>query len=255
MKRTLVVLVLLAVVARPRSQTQISCSDYGQAIYCSNGLSAIRAGNALYFSNGTTALTFGNTTTIQNQSVQISPSEASTSYAAGQVIGGMVGGVIVEVKQRRKFDRICDVDWYARGWLSGMPAFCSREAVLDACSNIANFDFSGFKFAGDTPHRLSWNTATGTLTYLPNSPRLDGGIECIPDVARHAVNEARLWLAHKHEVEVWAKDSHPHLSQDDCARIVNYIYGNPNSYQVRKSGSTVSGKMFEKIYVAVKATS
>jgi hypothetical protein len=252
MKPTFIVLVLLASVAR--SQTQISCSDYGQAIYCSNGLSAIRAGNTLYFSDGTLAQTFGNTTTIQNQPVQISSSNASTSYAAGQVIGGMVGGIIVEVKQRRKFDRICDVDWYARGWLSGMPAFCSREAVLDACSNIANFDLSGFKFTGDTPHHLSW-TSAGTLTYLPNWPRLDGGIECIPDVAKQAVNEARLWLAHKHEVEVWAKDLHPHLSQDDCARIVNYIYAHPDSYDARKVAQQSAAKMFEKIYVAVKATS
>ena len=105
MKPTFIVLVLLASVAR--SQTQISCSDYGQAIYCSNGLSAIRAENTLYFSDGTLAQTFGNTTTIQNQPVQISSSNASTSYAAGQVIGGMVGGIIVEVRQRRKFDRIC----------------------------------------------------------------------------------------------------------------------------------------------------
>jgi len=236
-------------------QTQISCSDCGQAIYCSNGLSAIRAGNALYFSDGTTALTFGNTTTIQNQSVQISSNSVATSYAAGQIIGGMVGGIIVEVKQRQKFDRVCDVDTYAHGWLSGSPAFCSQAAVLDACSNITNFDFSGFKFTGDTPQHLSW-TATGTLTYLPNWPRLDGGIECVPDVVKHAVNEARLWLAHKHEVEVWSKDSHPHLSQDDCARIVNYIYAHPESYDVKKAVRTAAAlKMFEKIYVAVHATS
>jgi len=253
--KTFFVLISLLLATFAWSQTQISCSDYGQAIYCSNGLSAIRAGNALYFSDGTTAQTFGNTTTIQNQPVQISSSNAATSYAAGQVIGGVVGGIIVEVKQRRKFDRVCEVDAYARGWLSGMPAFCSREAVLDACSNITNFDFSGFKFTGDTPHHLSWSTATGTLTYLPNSPRLDGGIECIPDVAKHAVNEARLWLAHKHEVEVWAKDSHPHLSPDDCARIVNYIYAHPDSYDVRKVAQQSAAKMFEKIYVAVKATS
>jgi hypothetical protein len=250
-KRIFVVLGLLAAAAR--GQTQISCSDYGRAIYCSNGLSAIRAGNALYFSDGTTALTFGNTTSIQSRPVQISSSSVSTSYAAGQVIGGIVGGIIVDVKQRRKFDRVCDVDVYARGWLVGMPAFCSREAVLDACSNITNFDFSGFKFTGDTPHHLSWTTA-GTLTYLPNWPRLDGGIECIPDAAKHAVNEARLWLAHKHEVVVWAKDLHPDLSQDDCARIVNYIYANPDSYNVRKAAQQSTARMFEKIYIAVRAT-
>lgn len=66
---------------------------------------------------------------------------------------------------------------------------------------------------------------------------------------------AKLWLAHKQEAEYYLRDSHPHLSEDDSARIVNYIYANPDSYDARKVAQRSASKMFEAIYIAVRATS
>jgi hypothetical protein len=230
---------------------QVACSDYGQAIYCSNGLSAVRAANTFYFSDGTTAQSFGNTITISGQPVEVSRSDAAAAnYALGQAIGTVVGGVIAEVRQRRKFYRVCDVNPYARGWLNGSPAFCSEAAIVDACSNVPQFDFSGFKYAGDRPRHLSWTGTppAATLFYLPNTPKFDGEIECAPDVATHSTHLAKLWLVRKHEAEYYLHDSHPRLSQDDCARIVNYIYTHPEAYNASK----VTVQMFENIYVAVR---
>src|SRR5271169_773266 len=239
---------------------QVTCSDYGQAIYCSNGLSAVRAANTLYFSDGTTAQFFANTVTINGQPVVISRSNAAAAdYAMGQAVGTMVGAVIAEVRQRRKFDRVCDVNPYAWGWLNGSAAFCSKAAILDACANVPQFDFSGFKYTGDSPHHLSSISSpgigtgpAGTLLYLPNWPHgFEGEIECVPDVAAHSTHLATLWLAHKHEAENYLHDSHPRLSQDDCARIVNYIYTHPEAYKAGK----MTAQSFEKLYVGVKATS
>jgi hypothetical protein len=244
--------------ARGIARGQISCLDYGQAVYCSNGLSAVRSGNTLYFSDGTTAQTLGNIVTINGLPTEVSRSDAADatagSYAMGQAIGTMVGAVFADVRHRRKFYQICGVDPYARGWLNGMLAFCSQEAILDACSNVPKFDFSGFKYAGDTPHHLSWDTA-GKLQYLPNWPRLDGEVECVPDIAAHSTHEARLWLAYKREVETALVGLHPHLSQNDCARIVNYILAHPDAYDARKVYKGLAAEMFQKIYIAVKANS
>ena len=241
---------------------QLSCLDYGSAVYCSNGLSAIRSGNMMYFSDGATVQTFGNIVTINNETTKIAQTDVAASYQAGQAIGSAIGSVIATVRQRRKFYRVCDVNPYARGWLNGSPAFCSEAAISDACSNVPQFDFSGFKYAGDSPHHISWIISpgigtgpAGTLLYLPNWPKSDGEIECVPDVAMHSTHLAKLWLVHKHEAEYNLRDSHPHLSQDDSARIVNYIYANPDSYDARKVAQLSAAKMFEKIYVAVRATS
>jgi hypothetical protein len=237
---------------------QISCWDYGQAVYCSNGLSGVRSGNTLYFSDGTSAQTFGNTVTIDGRPTEVSRSDAADatagSYAMGQVIGTVVGGVVADIRHRHKFHQMCDVDPYARGWLNGMLAFCSQAAILDSCPNVPQFDFSGFKYAGDTPHHVSWDAA-GTLRYLPNWPRLDGEVECVPDVAAHSTHEAKLWLAHKREVEAALIGLHPHLSQDDCARIVNYILAHPDAYDARKIYKGSAAEMFQKIYTTVKASS
>jgi hypothetical protein len=236
---------------------QLSCLDYGSAVYCSNGLSAIRSGNMMYFSDGTTVQTFGNVVTINNQPTEIAQTNVAASYQAGQAIGAVIGSVIANVRQRRKFYRVCDVNPYAHGWLNGSPAFCSKTAILEACSNVPQLDFSGFKYAGDSPHHLSWTDSgpAGTFLYLPNWPKSDGEIECAPDVATHSTHLAKLWLAHKHEAEYSLRDSHPHLSEDDSARIVNYIYANPDAYDARKVVQPSAAKMFEKIYIAVKATS
>jgi len=244
------------------ARAQVTCSDYGQAVYCSNGLSGIRAANTVYFSDGTTAQTYGNTITISGQSVQVSRSDAAAAdYAVGQAIGAVIGSVISEVWQRRKFYRVCDVNPFARGWLNGSPAFCSEAAIVDACSNVPQFDFSGFNYMGDSPHHLSWIASPGigtgpgqlpTLLYLPNWPHgFDGEIVCVPDVAAHSVHLAQLWLTHKNEAEYYLHNSHPHLSEADSARIVNYIYSHPETYKAGK----MTAQSFEKLYIAVKAIS
>jgi hypothetical protein len=207
----------------------------------------------MYFSDGTTVQTFGNMVTINNQTTEVAQSNVAAGYQAGQAIGAAIGFVIADVRQRRKFDRVCDVNPYAWGWMwNGSPGFCSQAGIRDVCSNIANIDFDGFKYTGDLPRRLLGD-AEGGLWYFSDWPaRLgDKGTKCILDEAAHSTHLAQLWLTHKHEAEYYLRDSHPHLSQDDSARIVNYIYTHPDAYK----GSKITARMFEKLYVAVKATS
>jgi hypothetical protein len=65
------------------------------------------------------AQTFGNTVTISGQRAEVSRNNeadtAAANYAAGQVIGTLVGGVVADVRQWRKFNRICDADPYPAG--------------------------------------------------------------------------------------------------------------------------------------------
>jgi len=259
MKRIAIALLFL-VIFTSAVYAQISCLDYGSAVYCSNGLSAIRSGNTMYFSDGTTVQMFGNVVTINNQTTEITQSNVAASYQAGQAIGAAIGSVIADVRQRGKFDRMCDVNPYAWGWMwNGSPGFCSKAAILDACSNVPQFDFSGFKYTGDHPNHLSWviaggNDPAGTLLYLPNphaSNWYEGEIKCTSDEAAHSVHLAQLWLGYKREVEFYLHDSHPHLSQDDSAKIINYVYDHPEAYTIKKRTT----QMFEKIYRAVGANS
>ncbi len=232
---------------------QISCLDYGSAIYCSNGLSAIRSGNTMYFSDGTTVQTFGNTVTIDNQTTKIAQSDTAASYRAGQAIGAVIGSVIADVRQRRRFDQMCDVDPYSWGWMqNGSPGFCSREGIQDVCSNIANIDFDGFKYTGDHPRRLLGD-GEGGLWYFAKWPaRLgDKGTKCILDEAAHSTHLAQLWLEHRREVLYYLHDSHPHLSQDDSAKIINYLYNHPGAYKIKNR----TAEMFEKMYRAAGASS
>jgi len=212
-------------------QSQISCQDYGTAVYCSNGLSAIRAGGTMYFSDGTTASTYGNTTYIQEQPVQVTRSD--DYYQAGQALGSLVlgiVGVVQDIRRLGKWEDYCFVNPYARGWVNGSPAFCSKDAILDACSNIPSFDFSGYKNSWDSPHHIGW--AGDDLIYWPSWPKkgVYDEIKCVPDVAGHAIHEAKLWLFYKQEASFYL----PGLSQDDCIRIVNYIYAHPKEYKYIK---------------------
>jgi hypothetical protein len=270
MKRLVVLLVSMLAISVTKAYPQsISCQDAGTAIFCSNGLSAVRSGNTMFFSDGTSAITSGNTVFIQSPSQaqpQPVPITQSNSYEAGQALGNMalgvigaVVGVVQEVKQQNKWADWCYVHPYSRGWLQGSPAFCSKDAIIDACSNVGSFSFSGYKYPWDSPHHIGW--AGDELYYLPNWPhdRPEDWIKCIPDEAGHAIHEAKLWLFYKQEVSYYLRNSHPNLSQDDCIRIVNYIYGHPKDYKyINPKDHQLERKkteLFEKLYSSAKATS
>jgi hypothetical protein len=256
-------------------QSQISCQDAGTAVFCSNGLSGIRAGNSMYFSDGSSALASGNTiyftsgtapASISPQSVTITPSAA---YAAGEALGaavvGVVGGVasvVQDVRQLGKWQDWCFVNRYSWGEIPakleyGRVAFCSEAAILDACSNITSIDYSGYKYASDSPRRITL-TAEHELEYWPNlsnGKNVGEPIKCVPDVAGNAVHRAQLWLFYKQEVSSYL----PGLSQDDCIRIVNYIYAHPKEYKYIKEDDPNKDhkktELFKKLYRSAGAAS
>jgi hypothetical protein len=242
-----------------------TCRDAGTAVFCSNGLSAIRSGNTMYFSDGTSAMTSGNTVFIQSPSQaqpQPVPITQSDSYEAGQAIGNMVLGVIglvQEVKQQNKLADWCYVHPYSRVWLRGGPAFCSKAAILDACSNVASFDFSGYKYPLDSPHHIAWS-GEDHLYYNPSWPHGSRGeVRCVPDEAGHAVHNAKLWLFYKQEASYYLRNSHPNLSDDDSIRIVNYIYTHPRDYKYINPADhqfeLKKTQLYQKLYSSAKATS
>jgi hypothetical protein len=242
------VVVLVSTLPLPLyGQARVSCSDYGAAIYCSNGLSAIRSGNVVYFSDGTTVMQSGNSVYI-NENTQANQNYQA-SYAAGTALGNVVGAVISDVHQHRKFERACDYDPYAHGWIMGRPAFCSEAAIRDACPQLT--DFSGFKYSGDQPHKIGWvesgglGTATvGSLVYFPAWPH-GNSVPCVADVGGHAIHEANLWLAHLREAQPFL----PSKSDDDVARILVWLYAHPGDYDVKHKDTMykkLSGKLLRQ---------
>lgn len=231
--------VFLALLGLPVcGQESMSCSDYGAALYCSNGLSAIRSGNMMYFSDGTTAMLSGTCVYIK-ENTQASQ-DYRASYAAGAALGNLVGGVVSDVRQRRKFERVCEYDPYAQGWIVGRPAFCSEAAIRDACPQVT--DFSGFKYAGDTPNHLTW-TQGGSLSYLPHWPHgFDGEVACVPDHPVHAIHEAVTWLANFREAQTFLPDK----SGDEVAQVVAWLCTHPGEYE-RNHKAAMYKKLFNKM--------
>jgi len=199
----------------------------------------------MYFSDGTTAIQSGNTVYI-NENTQASQ-DYQASYAAGAALGNVVGTVISDVRQRRKFDRVCDYDPYAQGWMMGRPAFCSEAAIHDACPQLS--DFSGFKYSGDSPHKITWvvpaglgTASVGSLLYLPDWPHGNHSEQCVPDTAGHALHEAQLWLSRFHEAQSFL----PGKGDDDVARILVWLYAHPGDYDV-KHKATMYKRLSERL--------
>jgi hypothetical protein len=186
----------------------------------------------MYFSDGTTVMQSGNAVYI-NENTRANQSYQA-SHEAGAAFGNIVGAVIIDVRQRRKFDRVCDHDPYAQGWIMGRPAFCSEAAIRDACPQLT--DFSGFKYSGDSPRKIGWvesaglGTATaGSLLYLPDWPHGNRSEACVPDTAGHALHEAQLWLSNFHEAQSFL----PGKSDDDVASVVVWLYAHADDYDVK----------------------
>jgi hypothetical protein len=191
----------------------------------------------MYFSDGTTVMQSGSNLYINNNT------QANRDYAAysvGQAVGAIVGSVIADVRDRRRFERTCDYDPYARGWVMHRPTFCSVAAIQDACPQLT--DASGFKYAGDTPHHLTW-AQDGSLSYLPNWPHgFDGEVRCVPNVAGHATHEAAVWLANFNEARSFLAGK----TDDDAARVVVWLCTHPGDYQANHKAAMyakLSGKL------------